>query len=74
MICAQHWWVTREEIGYGYVSVCDNCGKRESAEHSESCQGWNAPQDELEMFCNCGAAEEFRQYEKEKIDNPSAAL
>lgn len=59
MAC-EHWWNTVEELGYGYLSVCENCGKRESAEHSQECFD--------RMFgdklpCNCGAAEEFEKYE-----------
>lgn len=57
-----HWWNTIEELGYGYVSICEHCGKRESAEHSQTCFD--------RMFgygldCNCGAAEEFEKYEAE---------
>lgn len=53
-----HWWRTIEERGYGWVSVCEECGKRESAEHSPQCYD-----DYGREKCVCGAAQEFAEYE-----------
>lgn len=55
-----HCWNTIEELGYGYVSICEKCGKRESAEHSEECFE-RMFRDGLD--CRCGAAKEFEKYE-----------
>lgn len=60
MAC-QHWWCTVEEFGYGWVSICEDCGLRESAEHSPECFRLLDAQG-----CICGASEEFEEYEKEK--------
>ena len=64
MTC-EHFWRTVEEIGYGWVSICENCGQRESAEHAEACEAFMA-RDGLAAHCSCGAAEEFKQYEARK--------
>lgn len=58
-----HWWRTIEEIGYGWVSICEGCGERESAEHSDDCQFGMYRN---HMPCVCGAEEEFDRYEKSR--------
>lgn len=58
--CYDHFWRTVEEPGYGWISVCESCGMRESAEHSEDCFYGMCRN---HMPCVCGAEEEFAQYE-----------
>jgi hypothetical protein len=59
MMC-DHWWRTVEEAPYGWISICEHCGARESAEHSDACQFGMYRN---HMPCVCGAQEEFEKYE-----------
>jgi hypothetical protein len=65
-IC-EHWWQTVDEAGYGYVSICKSCGKRESAEHSQECFDRLAAKNWRESECICGATKEFEEYEKCRV-------
>lgn len=62
----EHWWRTDVEPGYGFVSVCAECGKRESAEHRSDCPAMTALGD---AACNCGEAAKFTEYEKREVTN-----
>lgn len=72
MAHCDHFWRTVEEPGYGWVSICEGCGSRESAEHSEACfdqairlraSGEVRIVDLIDPRCICGAGEEFAKYE-----------
>ena len=51
------------ELGYGYVSICETCGRRESAEHSQEC--FDAIFQDNPCFC--GAEQEFAEYENTRM-------
>jgi hypothetical protein len=63
-----HWWRTIWEEGYGWVSICEDCGKRESAEHSEECL---CSMDRQGRECKCGAGKEFEEYQAVIEENDS---
>jgi len=64
-----HWWRTIYEQGYGWVSICEHCGTRESAEHSDKCQFGMYRN---HMPCTCGAEEVFVKYENARVRECSA--
>lgn len=61
---SDHWWTTVFEAGYGYVSICEHCDKRESAEHSQPCFDVLSELNYDPSACICGATKEFEAYER----------
>ena len=57
MTCT-HWFRTVEEMPYGWVSICKDCGYRDSGEHSPECA--------FEP-CTCGATKKFQEYENNRF-------
>ena len=56
-----HLWRTIREPS-GWVSTCEFCGARQTAEHSETCHGYYKAEK-----CTCGATKEFTDYEAKRI-------